>query len=90
MRQAIAAGALFGTLTGLLGWAYTGTPAVHAQTCQEDEPCWNCRTMGNGVCGALTDGPPCTDTDGHIVAYWPCYYLPNGRGGSDVYTPDER
>ncbi len=20
-------------------------------TCQEDEPCWNCETMGNGVCG---------------------------------------
>lgn len=19
--------------------------------CQEDEPCWNCETMGNGVCG---------------------------------------
>lgn len=21
------------------------------QTCQEDEPCWDCETMGNKVCG---------------------------------------
>lgn len=22
-----------------------------SQVCQEDEPCWDCRTMGNGICG---------------------------------------
>lgn len=21
-------------------------------TCQEDEPCWNCSTMGNHICGS--------------------------------------
>jgi hypothetical protein len=24
------------------------------QTCFEDEPCWNCEEMGNGVCGDAT------------------------------------
>lgn len=27
------------------------TPAPH---CQEDEPCWDCRTMGNLTCGVET------------------------------------
>jgi len=22
--------------------------------CHEDEPCWDCETMGNGICGPLT------------------------------------
>ena len=25
--------------------------AVPGHTCYEDEPCWDCETMGNGVCG---------------------------------------
>lgn len=29
--------------------------------CQEDEPCWDCSTMGNGVCG------PLTLNDGYII-----------------------
>lgn len=24
--------------------------------CQEDQPCWNCSTMGNGVCGPTPTG----------------------------------
>jgi hypothetical protein len=24
---------------------------VVASACQEDEPCWDCRTMGNLICG---------------------------------------
>lgn len=24
---------------------------AQADTCMEDEPCWNCKTMGNGICG---------------------------------------
>lgn len=31
------------------------TPAP-AAACLEDEPCWNCETMGNHICGTLT--PP--------------------------------
>lgn len=26
--------------------------------CQEDEPCWDCTTMGNRVCGPTTEGAP--------------------------------
>lgn len=28
----------------------TGTHWTPAQ-CEEDEPCWDCRTMGNRICG---------------------------------------
>lgn len=27
------------------------TPPTQAQPCQEDQPCWNCATMGNHICG---------------------------------------
>ena len=43
-------------------------PLEQPTTCQEDEPCWNCETMGNGICGdEPTDEPkdtptPSTDT----------------------------
>lgn len=26
-------------------------------TCQEDEPCWDCETMGNQICGPLPSIP---------------------------------
>jgi hypothetical protein len=29
---------------------------LNANTCQEDEPCWDCSTMGNRVCGT-----PCSE-----------------------------
>lgn len=37
----------FGTIT---------TPALHhtaapANACHEDQPCWDCTSMGNGQCG---------------------------------------
>lgn len=34
--------------------SYSGhqaTPAPTVAPCQEDEPCWNCHTMGNRICG---------------------------------------
>ena len=39
------------------------TPTIgKAWACQEDEPCWDCRTMGNQICGPAafpnTGGPP--------------------------------
>jgi hypothetical protein len=34
----------------------TTTPPV----CYEDEPCWNCETMGNRICGPTTTVPPVT------------------------------
>lgn len=35
---------------------------LHTTECQEDEPCWDCHTMGNKICGpdilqAWTFGP---------------------------------
>lgn len=27
------------------------TETHYASRCEEDEPCWNCATMGNKVCG---------------------------------------
>lgn len=32
------------------GWVRTGE-------CHEDEPCWDCETMGNGICGPDTERP---------------------------------
>jgi hypothetical protein len=29
----------------------SGTIPPVSITCQEDEPCWDCTSMGNGVCG---------------------------------------
>lgn len=26
-------------------------PVVNTQGCEEDQPCWDCHTMGNKVCG---------------------------------------
>lgn len=32
---------------------HTATMVTHGTgtRCQEDQPCWDCRTMGNGICG---------------------------------------
>jgi hypothetical protein len=31
-------------------------PAAHDGTlCEEDEPCWDCETMGNLICGPVTE-----------------------------------
>lgn len=39
------------TLWGLQG--LYGEDVTSSQTCQEDDPCWDCRTMGNLICGPL-------------------------------------
>lgn len=37
---------------------YAGDELItNADLCQEDEPCWDCDTMGNQICGE-TMGPP--------------------------------
>ena len=48
-------------LTGIaIGQAITGPvespPTTHV-ACFEDEPCWDCATMGNQVCGTVTTAP---------------------------------
>jgi hypothetical protein len=30
----------------------SGVQGVNCQPCEEDQPCWNCATMGNHVCGS--------------------------------------
>ena len=42
----------------------TATPTA---TCQEDEPCWDCATMGNKVCGPVVTATP-TPTPTETVA----------------------
>jgi hypothetical protein len=39
----------------LRGSTVTHQPPQHPATapCQEDQPCWNCETMGNHVCGRV-------------------------------------
>jgi hypothetical protein len=46
MRALLLATAL--TLGPLLGWATHHEPPPR---CTEDMSCWDCTTMGNGVCG---------------------------------------
>lgn len=45
-------------VAGIVRTAHAGTvPAASASPaarCQEDAPCWDCRTMGNRVCGPAT------------------------------------
>lgn len=33
----------------------TPAPRMPAHDCLEDEPCWNCETMGNHICGAVPE-----------------------------------
>lgn len=55
---AVTLGAItFGFLAGLLLNILAPLPDEPAQgvvDCMEDEPCWDCATMGNKVCGPIT------------------------------------
>ena len=35
----------------------TTTTTVPPAVCQEDEPCWDCETMGNRICGPTVEPP---------------------------------
>lgn len=65
----------------LAGAVYAGHVAtgpvrapIPSAVCEEDQPCWNCATMGNRICGA---------DYGDLIRYvpgvvdlpdsWPCY-----------------
>lgn len=67
-------------LTGIL---FVVMGATAAQAIQEDEPGWDCRTMGNQVCGEaefywkLPDTAPVPPTE-NVPAIWPQEYAPNG------------
>ncbi len=36
----------------------TTVPPDEPAVCHEDEPCWDCETMGNRICGPTTEPPP--------------------------------
>lgn len=36
----------------------TTTTTVPPAVCHEDEPCWDCETMGNRICGPTVAPPP--------------------------------
>lgn len=46
------------TTTVALATDVPPVPSTTAPPCQEDQPCWNCATMGNGICGTTTTAPP--------------------------------
>jgi len=67
--------------------------------CMEDEPCFDCHIMGNGVCGSpegdvkyLKDLPPCDNEDGTVTSngvsvslcYWDATTRGNGVGDSFI------
>ncbi len=35
----------------------TTTIVPNPEICHEDEPCWDCETMGNKICGPVTEPP---------------------------------
>jgi hypothetical protein len=76
MRRALAslavAAALFGAAV-----SHDATPRQFAPRCEEDQPCWDCATMGNLICGP----------DGVYPETWSEMYaetLPGPFSGSDV------
>lgn len=72
-------------------WLEPNTLAADAleaarNACQEDDPCWNCETMGNRVCGTTTTEAP-TTTSAPVIderALDLAWVL--GDGGADADT----
>lgn len=58
---------LFAITTLVQDYLATSTPSPTqvTTTCQEDQPCWDCETMGNGVCGPAVP-PPSTEAPREI------------------------
>ena len=62
------------------------TPIVNVM---EDNPNWDCVTMGNRVCGPdnVDDVPAgCYNDNEEMVAPWPCFVMTDDDGNMDVYT----
>jgi hypothetical protein len=51
LRRAAGALLLAGALAGCGPFADAGAGIRNAPACHEDEPCWDCSTMGNRTCG---------------------------------------
>lgn len=42
---------LLGAATACTRPYFVPAPATTAVVCHEEEPCWDCHTMGNRICG---------------------------------------
>lgn len=54
----------------------------------EDDSAWDCRTMGDRVCGPTNSSgvdAGCYNDSGTMVAPWPCRIIVNADGSADVY-----
>lgn len=86
-RFAFASGVFIGLLLGA-GTGVAIADAAASPTVQEDDPAWDCVTMGNRICGpGNSNGVPaaCYNDGGVIVAPWPCHIVINPDGSADVY-----
>lgn len=91
-RVTFAAGVVFGAALGLPSGAMlvASAQAQPAPVIQEDDPGWDCRTMGRRDCGpANTQGVQagCYSDTGALVAVWPCHVVVDPvTGEGDVFT----
>ena len=74
VRRVVVGAALSAALLG--GYAvgthqHAATTVAHR--CEEDQPCWNCKTMGNHICGPSTQV---------------CFVRPSGNGYAIVFYPN--
>ncbi|OBC03354.1 hypothetical protein A5784_14035 [Mycobacterium sp. 852013-50091_SCH5140682] len=91
-RVAFAAGLFVGVALGIpAGAIVVGTAQAEpvAQAIEEDQPGWDCRTMGNRICGpdnAQGLAAACYNDQAEVVAPWPCHLVVNpATGDADVY-----
>lgn len=91
MLKAIAVGVLATVAIGvpLAGPTITIAHADPAGQVQEDDPGWDCVSMGNRICGptnvqGVTAG--CYNDQAALVAAWPCHIVVDpSTGEADVY-----
>lgn len=68
--RAMLAGGIFAAAMSIIGLSLYHPKADLPQPhCVEDEACWDCETMGNGVCGAV-NVETWTDGSGSWVRVW--------------------
>ncbi len=55
LRGFLAGAVVFGALS-------VGGVSAASERCEEDQPCWDCETMGNQVCGPIDYVPDVPET----------------------------
>ena len=88
LKTTLAAGILIGAAIGVpIGPAIITAHAAPA--IQEDDPGWDCVSMGNRVCGPTNSQgieAGCYNDAAQLVAPWPCHVVVNPDGSSDAYA----